>query len=78
MHLFGLLKRTPVTPPAVIRAACNFYGLSPECIHAIQATKLKALSNNVWVVKLNEQSSAVVAYNPKEEQEAIAAPWYME
>jgi hypothetical protein len=78
MSLFGLLKRSPVTPPAVIQAACTFYGLSPERVPAIQATKLKALSNNIWVVKLNEQSSAIVAYNPQEEEEAIAAPWYME
>jgi hypothetical protein len=76
MNLFSLLKRSPVTPPAVIQAACTCYGLSPECVPTMQVTKLKALSNNIWVVKLNEQASAVVAYDPKGKKEAIAAPWY--
>ena len=65
-------------PVEVIQAACNLYGLSPERVPAIKAEKLKALSNNIWVVKLNENASAVVAYNPGEKEHTTTAPWYGE
>jgi len=79
MSLLGILKRQTVTPPAaVIQAACNMYGMSPEQVPLLQAKKLKALSNNIWVVRLNEQASAVVAYSPGEKEQPLAAPWFAE
>ena len=76
MSLFSILKRSTVTPPEVIQAACNFYGVSLENVGTISAKKLKALSNHVWVVDLNGQASAVVVYSPREKETTIAAPWY--
>jgi hypothetical protein len=77
LSLFSsILKRTTVTPPEVIQAACHFYGVAPENVKTISAKQLKALSNDVWVVDLDGQDSAVVAYSPNEKESAIAAPWY--
>ncbi|GCE23761.1 hypothetical protein [Dictyobacter kobayashii] len=79
MNLFGIWKRQPFGAPVeVIQAACDFYGISPERVPAAKAEKLTALSNNVWVVKLNDNASAVVAYTPKEKEHTITAPWYGE
>ena len=80
MNLFGFWKRqaTAGAPAEVIQAACDLYGLSPERVSAVKAEKLKALSNNVWVVKLNNDASAVVAYNPGEEESTTTAPWFGE
>jgi hypothetical protein len=79
MNLFGFWKRqaTAGAPAEVIQAACDLYGLEPERVSAVKAEKLKALSNNVWVVKLNDDASAVVAYNPEEES-ITTAPWFSE
>jgi hypothetical protein len=73
-------KRLPLSqPPAeVVQAACNLYGLSPERVPQVQAEKLKVLSRNIWVVTLNEQSSAVVAYTPGAKEQPLAAPWFSE
>lgn len=77
MNLFGIWKRQSVEAPVeVIQAACNFYGLEPERTPAVQAERLAALADNIWVVKLNEQASAVVAYTPEEEEHTVTAPWY--
>ena len=79
MNLFGFWKRQMSAAPAeVIQAACNYYGLSPERVPAIKAEKLKALSDNVWVVNLNNKASAVVAYTPHETEHTTAAPWFAE
>ncbi|GHO83602.1 hypothetical protein [Dictyobacter formicarum] len=79
MNLFGFWKRQSFGAPVeVIQAACDFYGTSPERVPAVKAEKLKALSDNVWVVKLNDKASAVVAYTPKEKEHTITAPWYGE
>lgn len=80
MNLFGFWKRqaTAGAPAEVIQAACDLYGLSPERIPAVKAKKLKVLSNNVWVVKLNDDASAVVAYDPEEEEVTTTAPWFSE
>lgn len=79
MNLFGFWKRQSYGAPVeVIQAACDFYGISPERIPAVQVEQLKALSDSVWVVKLNDEASAVVAYTPKEKEHTITAPWYGE
>lgn len=80
MNLFGLLKRQSLSgaPLEVIQAACDLYGLSPERVPAMKAEKLKALSDNIWVVKLNDDASAVVAYTPEEEEHTTTAPWFVE
>jgi len=80
MNLFGLWKRQSLSgaPLEVIQAACDLYGLSPERVPAMKAEKLKALSDNVWVVKLNDDASAIVAYNPEEEEHTTTAPWFVE
>jgi hypothetical protein len=72
MSLFGLLNRQP--PKEVIKAACDFYGLSTKAVSSVQAEKLKALSNNIWLVNLDERTRAIVAYTPGDQ--AVAAPWY--
>jgi hypothetical protein len=76
MSLFGLLKRHTVTPPEVIQAACNVYGISPEHTTPITAKQLSALSQHIWVVQVNEHDSAVVAYSPHDKGATVAAPWY--
>ena len=78
MNLFGFLKRPASAPAEVIQAACDFYDLSPERVSTVKAEQLSALSDDVWVVKLNENASAVVAYTPHEKEHTIAAPWYGE
>jgi hypothetical protein len=79
MNLFGFWKRqSSVAPVEVIQAACDFYGLQPERVPAIKAEKLKALSDNVWVVNLNDKASAVVAYTPNEMEHTTTAPWFSE
>ena len=78
MSLLALFRRqTPQPPMEVIQAACEFYGHSPERVPTPRAEKLHALSDDVWVVRLSERESAVVAYTPgAREGAAIAAPWY--
>ncbi len=80
MNLFGFWKRQSLSgaPLEVIQAACDLYGLSAEGAPVVKAEKLKALSNNVWVVKLNNDASAIVAYNPEEEEHTTTAPWFSE
>lgn len=76
-HFLSLFKRATLQPPAeVVQAACSVYGLSPERVSSVQAEQLNALSNNIWVIKLNNQSSAVVAYTPGTKEEPVAAPWF--
>jgi hypothetical protein len=72
MNLFGLLQNQP--PKEVIKAACDFYGVPVRKISTIHAEKLKALSNNLWLVDLDNHAQAVVAYAPGDK--AIVAPWY--
>ena len=77
MSILGIFKRRISTPPKeVIQAACDFYGIASENISSIQAEKLKALSDTIWVVTLNEQASALVAYDPMDDEEAVATVWY--
>jgi len=78
MNLFGFWKRQAGAPVEVIQAACDFYGLSPERIPEVKTERLSALSKDVWVVRLNDTASAVVAYTPSEKEPAVAAPWYGE
>lgn len=79
MSLLSLLKRqTPEPPTEVIQAVCDLYGLSQERIASIQAGKLSALSTSLWVIKLNERSSAIVVYGPGEREQPVAAPWFDE
>ncbi|GHO93950.1 hypothetical protein KSF_039980 [Reticulibacter mediterranei] len=76
-HLLNLFKRTTLKPPVeVIQAACRMYGIAPEPVPPVQAEKLHALSDNIWVIKLNDQSSAVVAYTPGAKEMPVAAPWF--
>lgn len=76
-HLLNLFKRTTLKPPVeVIQAACRVYGIAPEPVPPVQAEKLHALSDNIWVIKLNDQSSAVVAYTPGAKEKPVAAPWF--
>ena len=60
----------------MIQAACNVYGMTPERVPAVQAEKLKALSDNIWVVRLDDHSSAIVAYTPGTKEMPVAAPWF--
>ncbi|EFH81725.1 hypothetical protein [Ktedonobacter racemifer] len=78
MSLLALFRRQTTQPPMeVIQAACEFYGRLPERVPILSAEKLRALSDDVWVVRINEHESAVVAYTPgSREGAAIAAPWY--
>ncbi len=79
MNLFGFWKRQELAAPAaVIQAACNFYGIAPECAPTVHVEKLDALADNIWVVKLNETASAVVAYVPEEKEQTVTAPWFGE
>lgn len=76
---FNLFKRSHHEPPEeVVLAACNVYGLSPERVPSMQAEQLHALSDNIWVIKFDDQSSAVVAYSPDTEEQPVAAPWFPE
>jgi hypothetical protein len=76
---FSLFRRPNPAPPAeVVEAACDIYGLSPERVPCVEAEKLNALSDNIWVIKLNDHSSAVVAYTPGAQEQAVAAPWFSE
>ncbi len=79
MNLFGFWRhRATEAPSEVIQAACSLYGISEENPTVVKAEKLKALSDNVWVVQVNEKESAVVAYTPGEEEQTTSAPWYEE
>jgi hypothetical protein len=80
MNLFGFWKRQSLSgaPLEVIQAACDLYGLTPEGVPAVKAEKLKALSDNVWVVTLNDDASAIVAYNPEEKEHTTTVPWFGE
>ncbi|GHO46796.1 hypothetical protein [Ktedonospora formicarum] len=79
MSLIALFKRPSAQPPVeVIQAACAYYGQSPERVSSVRAEKLRALSNDMWVVRLNERQSAVVAYTPNERERAVAAAWFNE
>jgi hypothetical protein len=70
--MFSLLHRQP--PKEVIQAACDFYGISSQAATAVRAEKLKALSDNIWIVNVNKDARVVVAYNPGDT--AVAAPWF--
>lgn len=72
MNLFGLLQNQP--PKEVIKAACDFYGVPVKKASTIHAEKLKALSNNIWLVDLDNHIQAIVAYVPGSRAEV--APWY--
>ena len=77
MSLLDLLKRQTSEPPAeVIQAACDLYGISPQRIASIQAEQLSTFSPFLWVIKLDERSSAIVVYVPGEMP--VAAPWFEE
>lgn len=77
--LLNLFRRSNLEPPAeVVQAACNVYGIAPERFPAMRAEKLNALSDNIWLIKLNEQASAVVAYTPGDKERTLAAPWFNE
>lgn len=79
MSLQSLKKRlTPKPPAEVIQAACDLYGLTQECITSIRAEKLIALSPYLWVITLNERTSAVVVYEPGGGEKPVAAPWFEE
>jgi hypothetical protein len=79
MNLFGFRRHRDVEAPSeVIQAACNLYGIPEEKATTIKAEKLKALSDHVWLVRVNEKESAVVAYTPDEKEPVTSAPWYDE
>ncbi len=61
MSQLSLLKqRIPEPPTEVIQAVCDLYGISRERIASIQAEKLGGPSTSLWVITLNERSSAIV------------------
>lgn len=72
MNLFGLLQNQP--PKEVIKAACDFYGVTIKNTSTVHAEKLKALANDIWLVNLDNRTRAVVAYAPGGKAEV--APWY--
>lgn len=72
MNLFGLLNRQP--PEEVIQAACDYYGVSTQTVSSVRAEKVKAFSDNVWIVNLNQDKRAIVAFDPG--HQAVAAPWF--
>ena len=77
MGLLNRFKRQlPEPPTEVIKAACDLYGISPEHVSSIQTEQLNALSDSLWVIKLNEHSSAVIAYAPEETGQPVAVPWF--
>jgi hypothetical protein len=77
MHLFDFFKQETVEPPTeVIEAACDLYGIPPESVSSVEAEKLDALSDSLWVIKINEGASAVVAYDPGENEKPLAQPWF--
>ncbi|GCE16008.1 hypothetical protein [Tengunoibacter tsumagoiensis] len=79
MNLFGFWKKQSLQPPIeVLNAACNFYGIAPEHVPAMQAEQLNALADNLWVVRLNDRASALVAYVPEDNEQTVAAPWFTE
>lgn len=79
MSLAALFKRATNQPPVeVIQAACAFYGHRPERVPSIRAEKLRAISDDMWIVRLNERESAVVAYTPHAQERAVAAAWFNE
>jgi hypothetical protein len=79
MSLLSLLKRQKPAPPTeVIQAVCDLYGLTLEDITSIRTEKLSALSPYLWVIALNERSSAVVVYEPGAKEQPVAAPWFEE
>jgi hypothetical protein len=79
MSLLSLLKLKKPEPPAeVIQAACDLYGLPLDHVASIRAEKLSALSPYLWVITLNERTSAVVVYEPGAAEQPAAAPWFEE
>ena len=79
MNIINWFKRQPlVAPPAVILAACEYYGLSPEQCPNLQTERVTALSKYAWIVKLDKQAQALVAYTPEEQESAFAVAWYAE
>ena len=79
MSLLSLVKLKKPEPPAeVIQSACDLYGLTPEHIASIRVEKLIALSPYLWVITLNERSSAVVVYETGAGEQPVAAPWFEE
>ena len=79
MNILNWIKRQPpVAPPAVIQAACEYYGLSPEQCPDVQTERVTTLSKNAWIVKIDEQAQALVAYTPQESEPAFAVAWYAE
>ncbi len=79
MSQLSLLKQQiPEPPTEVIRAVCDLYGISRERIASIQAEKLSVLSTSLWVITLNERSSAIVVYVPGEIEQPEAVPWFNE
>jgi len=75
----NLFRRSNLEPPAeVVQAACNVYGIAPERVPAVRAEKLNALSDNIWLIEINEHTSAVVAYTPGDKEQTMAAPWFNE
>ena len=73
-----IFKRQPEPPVAVLHAAYNFFGIAPERAPAVHAEKLAGLTDNLWVIKLNEKSSALVAYVPEDKEQTVTAPWFTE
>jgi hypothetical protein len=79
MSVLRLLKwHTPEPPANVIQAACDLYGLPPERVASMRAEQLGALSPFLWVITLNERTSAVVVYVPGGREQTVAAPWFEE
>lgn len=79
MALFDLFKIQPSEPAEeVIQAACDLFGLSPENVSSVHSEKLDVLSEALWIIKLNDSESAIVAYDPDEMEKPVAELWFDE
>ena len=76
--LSRLKLKKPAPPAEVIQAACDLYGIAPDHVASIRAEELSALSPYLWVITLNERTSAVVVYEPGAGEQPVAAPWFEE
>lgn len=79
MSLLILPKQhTPAPPTKVIQSVCDLYGLSPQSIASMQAENFSVHPPFLWVIRLNEHSSALVIAAPRECNTLLVMPWLEE
>ena len=79
MGFFNRWKLPSTTPPTdVVQAAYALYGLAPEQVFSVQTRRLKALSEHLWVVTINERDSALVVATRENAQPPAATVWFDE